>query len=498
MEELATFEKRPLDFVHWAFPWGEPGELETASLENWQRNFLAYLQERLSDYDYMPIRVAIKSGHGIGKSSLLAMTNLWAFTTFEDTRGVITANNENQLRTKTWPEMRKWHKMFIGKELFQQTASALFPNERNFTKEWRLDILPWSDQNPAAFAGLHNKGKRICFTFDEASAIPETIFDAASGCETDANTQIFKFLFGNPTVNSGYFFNCFYPGKYYPLFTTGSVDSREVNITNKDHINRMIEIYGEDDDFIKVRFKGEFIGGTGSSFIDRRKAQAAANRKWVPGGNRQPVVLGVDIGHLGDDYTVIYPRQGLDGQSREVMWLRKADTLQNVVFILKAVAKYRPTTVFIDKGYVGASILDILWNKDIRGTEFIAVDFGSKPDETNELRARGSYFNKRAEIWGAMRAWLDEGYIVDRVPGLPNGLVDELVGPTYSLQQDVKILLESKAKMRARNVPSPNIADALACTFALPAFDVNETRDHFDTLVSAQRKEWNPYESMYS
>jgi hypothetical protein len=136
------------------------------------------------------IQIARASGHGIGKSALVAWIILWAISTFEDTKGVVTANTENQLKTKTWAEVSKWHRMFIARDLFKMTATALFANDPLHERTWRIDMVPWSERNTEAFAGLHNQGKRILVIFDEGSAIPDLIWEVTEGALTDQDTQI--------------------------------------------------------------------------------------------------------------------------------------------------------------------------------------------------------------------------------------------------------------------------------------------------------------------
>ncbi|WP_368667183.1 hypothetical protein, partial [Anoxybacillus sp. MB8] len=123
------------------------------------------------------IRQAVGSGHGIGKSALVAMLIKWAFDTFEDARGVVTANTDNQLRTKTWAELSKWHGISLTKDWATLTATALISNAPGHDKTWRIDAVPWSQNNTEAFAGLHNEGRRILLVFDEASAIADKVWE---------------------------------------------------------------------------------------------------------------------------------------------------------------------------------------------------------------------------------------------------------------------------------------------------------------------------------
>ena len=176
IEELGSFAYDPYAFVMWAFPWGEAGtELakETGPAP-WQEKILKSVRDKIMTME-QALRHAVTSGHGVGKSALVSWLVWWSYSTFPGTRGVVTANTENQLKTKTWVEIAKWHRLFIARELFKCTATAIFSIDEEQAREWRIDIVPWSERNTEAFAGLHNAGKRLIVIFDEASAIPDII-----------------------------------------------------------------------------------------------------------------------------------------------------------------------------------------------------------------------------------------------------------------------------------------------------------------------------------
>ena len=94
--------------------------------------------------------------------------------------------------------------------MFEMSATALYSEDAEHEKTWRIDAIPWSENNPEAFAGLHNKGKRILIIFDEASAIADVIWETIQGALTDSNTEIIMAVFGNPTRNNGRFYDCFH------------------------------------------------------------------------------------------------------------------------------------------------------------------------------------------------------------------------------------------------------------------------------------------------
>ena len=155
VEDITAFEHDPLGFVLYAFPWGS-GDLEGHDgPDAWQRELLSDIGNEIITAT-QAIQIARASGHDIGKSALVAWIILWAMSTREDTRGVVTANTEGQLRTKTWPEVAKWHRLAINSHWFTVTATAIFSKDKSHEKTWRIDAIPWSESNTEAFAGLHN------------------------------------------------------------------------------------------------------------------------------------------------------------------------------------------------------------------------------------------------------------------------------------------------------------------------------------------------------
>lgn len=465
IEELANFAYDPLGFVYWAFPWGEEGnELADAEgPEPWQIDLLTKVRDGLLALDEA-LLIARTSGHGIGKSATVAWLILWAMSTFPDTIGVVTANTENQLKTKTWVQVAKWYRLFIGRSLFKFTATALFSVDPEHERTWRMDMVPWSERNTEAFAGLHNKGRRIIVIFDEASAIPDPIFEVTEGALTDSDTEIMWFLFGNPTRNSGRFRECFAGGRFAHRWDYAAIDSREVSLTNKEQIERWIADYGEDSDFVRVRVKGEFPRIDSQSFIPLMDARNAVNRAVEP-QDHWPLVLGVDVARFGDDMSAIYFRRGRDGSSIPPQVFQGLSTMDLAARVAAIFTNTQAQIVFVDEGGVGGGVVDRLRQL---GVPCHGVNFGAKPDMINDVDSQILYANKRAEMWGAMREWLKQGSIVDFVSGSEVGLVEELAAPTYGHNVREAIVLESKRDMKNRGVASPNIADALALTFALP------------------------------
>ena len=496
LESCVRFAKDPYGFVLWAFPWGEPNtELaDKSGPEPWQEELLRSVGSGLIDISEA-IQIARASGHGIGKSALVAWLILWAIATKVDTKGVVTANTEHQLKTKTWAEVSKWHRLSLCNPLFKFTATAIFSIDPAHEKEWRIDMVPWSERNTEAFAGLHNQGKRILLIFDEASAIPDIIWETAEGALTDKNTEIIWCCFGNPTRNTGRFRECFGTGRFSHRWQHKQIDSRTISFTNKELFDKWIKDYGEDSDFVRVRVRGIFPREDAESFIGYETAKEACGRE-IHEMFGIPWILGVDIGR-GSDPSVIYPRRGRDAQSEEPIILHTRDTMKVVREVIKVAHRLRASTIYVDGTGVGGGVVDRLLEQQM---PVIEVTFSAKPDETN-LQDGTAYANKRAEIWGGLREWLKKGSIYDWTCGENITFVDELTAPNYGYNIRDEIQLESKKDMERRGVPSPNFADALACTFALPALDAYEddilSQDWRAKLAATNLQEYtddyNPY-----
>jgi hypothetical protein len=472
IEDLASFSKDPLGWVYYSFEWGS-GELAGFDgPDEWQKDILVQIRDGLVSVSEA-IRIAVASGHGCGKSSLVSWLILWAISTFEDTKGVITANTDNQLRTKTWAEVAKWYRLFIGKDLFTLTATALYSNDPGHERTWRMDMVPWSENNTEAFAGLHNKSQRILIIFDEASSISDKIWEVTEGALTDENTEILWVAFGNPTRNTGRFFDCFH--KFRHRWITRHIDSRTAKMTNKKQLQEWVEDYGEDSDFVKVRVRGLFPNTSDRQFIPSSYVdQAAGKHLNITQYEFAPVIIGVDPAIYGDDECVIYLRQGL--MSKQLAVYRKIqDDLLLAGYVAKFEDEYQADAVFVDVGY-GTGIVS---GGRVLGRNWTLVNFGGES-------AHAGYFNKRAEIWGAAKDWLKEGGSIPDDPVIRQ----ELAAPEYVVRLNGKIQLEKKEDMRKRGLASPNRADALALTFSYP---VQKKRGGQHGKLEFVNMEYNPF-----
>lgn len=454
-EEVARYYNDPMGFVLFAFDWDSPELQKFGGPSQWQDEFLTSVGEQVTKnaFDgHTPtdaILEAISSGHGIGKSVMVAWLILWIMSTRPYCKGTVTANTSDQLKSKTWAELGKWKKLCITGHWFEYNNSKGNMNmfHPDHCSKWKVEAQTCREENSEAFAGQHAAESTSFYIFDEASAIPDMIWEVAEGGLTDGEPM--WFVFGNPTKNTGRFRECF--TRYRHRWNTKKIDSRTVPITNKKKIQEWVDDHGEDSDFVRVRVRGEFPKRATTQFFDQDDIDNAAKKELVddPGA---AVVVGVDVARFGDDQSVICTRIGRDAKNVKWKTYKGMDTMTLADTVAEHIEQYKPDATFIDGGGVGGGVIDRL--KQLR-YNVIDVNFGAAAAEKRK------YANKRAEMYARLREWLKDGAIINK-----NELKDDLNNIGYKFDKDGRLLLISKEEMKKNGLPSPDYSDALALTFA--------------------------------
>jgi hypothetical protein len=453
-KNIQEYTHDPLGYVLYAFPWGKPGtvlENETGP-DEWQRKLLESIGrncDNLKDALDRVHKYSRGSGNGIGKSTMVAWIVLWGMSTFPDTRGILTANTDNQIKTKTWPEVGKWYHLCINKHWFSFTKTRLASVLPGHEDSWRFDAIPWSKENPAAFAGLHNKSKRAIIIFDESSEIADEIWDTQEGALTDEATEIMWFVFGNRTVNTGKFSRTFKEDA--AEWDHECIDSRTVKISNKALLKRWIDKYGLDSDFVRVHVLGDEPLSNPDQYIPQKWINAARGRALPEKAYIfAPKIISCDPAWTGGDEVCIGFRQGLYFKILEVMPKNDDDVL-----VANKLARWQDDedadAVFIDLGY-GTGIYSVGKSMGRQDT-WQLIPFGGKATKLG-------FINKRAEMYGEIREFLQQGGSIpdDQI------LCEQLSWISTVPRIDGNIQLIDKEDMET----SPGRADAFALTFALP------------------------------
>jgi hypothetical protein len=405
-------------------------------------------------------------------SAVVAWIICWAMSTRPNLVGVVTANTVAQLEGKTWRELALWHKRMVNHHWFEWTATRF--KHRDSPETWRVDAVPWREENPEAFAGLH--GEHVLVMFDEASAVADIIWEVAEGAMTTPGA--IWCVFGNPTRNEGRFRNCFEGGKFAHRWNQFKVDSRTAKAANKRQIEDWRIDYGEDSDFFRVRVRGEFPRTAGNQFFDMEKvAEAAAREPEYDDG--AALVMGCDVARFGDAETVIRFRRGRDAKTIPAFRYRGLDTMQSAQAIANLIDEWKPDACFVDETGVGAGVVDRL--KQL-GYRVIGVMASGKVKDSTRFN------NRRIESYDAVRQWVDEGGCLPNEPEILDQFAQQTF--SYDLLGRYQQLLD-KNTARKQGMASPDDLDALALTFAEPVARKDIRRNGLGAHVRVADSEYN-------
>jgi len=499
---IAQFFDDPLGFVMAAYPWKTDPTIQLCKLpepwslvydsefgpDAWACQYLEDLGKKIKERGFNPwhavpvepIRESVVSGHGIGKSAMVAWLTDFIMSTRPHSRGTVTANTAEQLATKTWAQITKWTNLCITGHWFTITTGK--GSMRMVAKEspetWACSAQTCREGESEAFAGQHAPTATSFYIFDEASNVPDIFHEVSEGGLTDGEPM--KFAFGNGTRNTGWFKDTF--GIYKKRWGNTHIDSRRVQITNKKEIANWIEDHGEDSDYIKVRVRGMFPAQSVKQFISETDVDAAEKRTLrLEQYNFAPKILTLDNAWEGDDEGVIGLRQGLKYETLRTFAKNDNDVvIANLLGQLEE--EHQADAVFVDGGY-GTGVVSV--GRTI-GREWMLVWFAEQSMLTGCL-------NKRAEMWYHTREWLKAGGVIPVDPVLHR----DLIGPETVPRLDGKIQIESKNDMKKRKLPSPGRGDALALSFAYPvATKKLRGVGVLEGIQGNANKEHNPYDNL--
>src|SRR5215471_2826866 len=449
-EQMMQFVDDPYGFVMYAYPWGEPKtELENEpGPDANQAQFLIDLGREVKRRGFngsdpvMPILMAESSGHGTGKSVMGAWLADWILSTRPYSIGTVTANTYPQLESRTWAAIQRWTRLCITGHWFHVKKKGIYP--RTDPEGWKVVAQTCKAENAQSFAGQHARTSTSWYMFDEASHIPDEVWDVAGGGLTDGEPMFF--CWGQPARKSGRFYEiCF--GKMRDRWNVRLIDSRLSRFTNKEYIAQLIQDYGEDSDYVRVRVKGEAPRAGDLQFIDQDRIDGAKRRNATSFAD-DPLVAGFDVSGGGQAWNVIWFRRGADARSIPPIRIPGEHSQERSAILAKLaeiLSDRRPgrrvSMMFVDSAY-GAPYVERLRTQFDNIQE---VNFGGPSPDRHQA-------NMRAYMWQKLKDWLERGSI----PADDVVLETDLCAPGSHLNRRDQLVLESKEEMAKRNVASPD------------------------------------------
>jgi hypothetical protein len=409
-------------------------------------------------------RVAVRSGHKVGKSTLAAAIALWWVhdrIKRPRARVVITAPTDRQVKSIVWKEVRRLYKQADAKGQPIGGKIGLDPGTGLQLEDGR-EVIGFATDDDERMAGY--SGEDILFIADEASGIDAKIFEAIEGNRAGGGSL---FMLGNPTQTSGEFFDAFnskaklYEGFHIPSYETPNAKGQEhiPGLATAAYCEEKKEEWGEDDPRYQVRVNGDFPSESSTQIIPQRSIKKAL--EWYPTIEGEgPLVCGLDPARFGDDDSILCIRQG--NKPHFFLKLKKGDgptTAHDAMHQIRRVAPslgYDPEQdgkirVCVDVIGIGASVYDALKEHYEEELEIVGVNVSQASAKKKE------YVNLRDELWFGLRDWLRKGGTLPKL----DKLTQDLSAPQYAFAKNGACKVEPKEDIKKRTGRSPDYAEAL-------------------------------------
>lgn len=479
--KIAEWRRDPLRFVRGVFG-AEP--------DAWQAEMLGLLGATGRK------RVAMKACAGPGKTAVLAWVGWHRLVCYaapnEHPKGIAVSITGENLRRNLWAEMARWRNAspFLLKA-FEWTSSRIFA--RDHSETWFLTATSWPKTADVETIGRTLSGLHSRFPFyliDESGDIPPNMLRSAeqglSSCEDGLIITA-----GNTTSQAGLLYEVavrlrgdWDKGKWVVVSITADPDNpKRTPRVDIEWARQQIATYGRENPWVMAYVLGEFPPGSINALLSVEEVEAAMSRSPAAGSFEWAVKrIGVDVARYGDDRTVHFPRQGLAGFQPMVMRHARgsavsvdiANRTMAMMNDLGAEEAYFDDTV----GWAHGAV-DVM---RAAGRPVYAIRFDAPSPNPR-------YANMRAQMWMEMAEWVKTGCL----PNIPE-MVAELTSPTYFFSNG-KFQIEAKDQVKKRLGRSPDLADALALTFALPDTP-SRARDGLGGRKRQSLDDWDPYAGM--
>jgi len=397
-------------------------------------------------------KISVRSGHGTGKSTAASWAMLWYFLMHYPNKVVVTAPTSSQLFDALFAEMKRWINELPPHLQSVLNVKSDRVEHNSAPSEMFISARTSRAETPEALAGVHSE--HVMLVVDEASGVPEKVFEAAAGSMSGHNAT--TIMLSNPTRSSGTFYES--QTRMASSWWTRRWSCVDSPLVSDEFVDEMRMRYGEESNAFRIRVLGEFPLADDDTIIPFHLAEAAQHRD-VQVSEETSVVWGLDVARFGTDATALCKRQGpIVTELRSWRGLDLMQTVGRVVAEYEALPDSRkPSEILVDSIGVGSGVVDRLQELElpVRG-----VNVAEAPSMGE------TYLNLRSELWFKTKGWLE-----DRSCKLPSNdqLIAELTSIRYSFTSSGKMKAESKDEMRKRGLQSPDLADALCLTMASDA-----------------------------
>lgn len=400
-------------------------------------------------------KLAIRSGHGVGKTAFLSWLSIHHLFTHFPSKVPCTAPTSHQLFDLLWAEIAKWTRRMpeAMKERIEIKSDRV--ELKGFDRECFIVARTARRDQPEAFQGFH--GENLLFIVDESSGVDDIIFEVSEGALSSPGAKVVET--GNHTKNYGHFNDIFKKDTSYEKMTVSSEDTPGVS---EKWLNEMEKKYGKDSNIYRVRVLGLPPTSDTDSFLDRTLVELAIDKK-IPGSIYYPI-WGLDPARYGKCKSALAKRQGNILLEDLIFWNNK-DSKELAELVIKEYVSsdddFKPSEICVDVIGIGSGVYDRLCefvqdeNLDVLITG-VNTSLASIIDEHLHL-------NYKVDLWTQCRDWFAK-----RNTSICNQIdfVDQLCSVGYKYTVNGKLRMQSKEELMSEGIDSPDLADAFVLTFA--------------------------------
>lgn len=409
---------------------------------------------------------SVRSGHGVGKSTVEAWTVIWFMVTRPFPKIPCTAPTQHQLFDILWAEVSKWlrHNKALADEIVWTKEKVYM---KGYPEEWFA--VARTASKPDALQGFH--ADDVLYIIDEASGVDDSIFEPVLGALSTPGAKLL--MCGNPTQLSGFFYDSH--NKNRSSYAAFHIDGRKSSRVSQDFVQTIIRMYGEDSDVFRVRVAGDFPLQEDDIFIPLPLVENSIMTEFSPRKKPDSIHIGCDVARFGDDRTVIGYK--IDEKAEFYKKRQGQDTMKTADDIVllgeMLVQRYRltpdkddPIPVKVDDGGVGGGVVDRLRQmkrnapERLWWLEIYPVIFGQR---IKHKHYHDSTTYMMSVVKKLLQPYDEDGHRkpVELILPDDDDLVAQLSGRKYGLTETSKIKVESKDAMKKRGRPSPDEADCV-------------------------------------
>ncbi len=403
-------------------------------------------------------KVAVRSGHKIGKSSSAVQAALWFYCSFPDARVIITAPSGKQIQEVIWRDLLKIYPnalIPIGGRLAEKAHTGLRAEDQR-------QIIGIATDNTERMAGP--SGANILVIIDEASGVKDFIFEAIEGWRAGGK-GVKMLMLSNPTVNEGAHYEAFHDNRdgWHALTissweTPNAVTGDEIfpGLATREWCEDRLKVWGENHPYYKIRVLGEHVRNEEGRVISIADL-IASEQRWDGMPAEGGLIIGLDPAGpaAGGDETVFAVRRG---SKIEQLYAFREQTAQAILVHLLAIVKRHesnpraPVIVVVDReGSVGSEVFGVL--RAHAGTQLQIVGVRASERATRDPKI---YDRVRDELAASFAMWLKEGGAIPE----HGKLSKDLHAPEWFSDVRGRLKITEKNELRKKLGRSPDYGDA--------------------------------------